>query len=396
LFTPEKKRKGLVIIGRDVTAFKQATEQVNKLAHYDALTELPNRRLMLGHLDQAIARSSIHGHTGAVLFIDLDHFKMLNDTAGHEIGDLLLKEVAARLKTCIHEEDMVARLGGDEFVIICQNLGHQKADAATNALMLGNRIMECFNVPFQLNQHSYHSSPSIGIALFSGHEFTVKELLKHADMAMYRAKAEGRNTVRFFDPHMQATLEGRNQIEEALHQVIGGKQFHLHYQVQVNGKRHATGAEALLRWDSPEMGWVPPRQFIPVAEESELIVVIGEWVLKTACAQLKSWETHDLTRSLKLAVNVSSRQFHQPQFVQQVENIVKNSGIDPTRLKLELTESTVLINIEDTIKKMQAIKSLGVCLSLDDFGTGYSSLLYLKELPLDQLKIDQSFLQNYF
>ncbi len=394
LFTPENQRKCMVIIKQDITPHKQATEQVHKLAYYDPLTELPNRRLMMIRLEQAMADSSSQGLPGALLFIDLDHFKLLNDTAGHAIGDLLLKKVAARMKTCIREEDTVARLGGDEFVIICSGHAHQTVEATIRAQLLGYHILELFKVPFQLDHHNYYSSPSIGITPFMGQEVPVTELLKRADMAMYRAKAEGRNTVRLFDQEMQATLDMHRQIGKALYQVISHKQLHLHYQVQVDDARHAIGAEALLRWDSPEMGWIPPNQFIPVAEESELIIMMGDWVLETACEQLKSWEANHLTRSLKLAVNVSSRQFHQPKFVQRVAHIIKNSGIDPTLLKLELTEGLILTNIEDSVKKMLAIKSLGVCLSLDDFGSGCSSMFYLKKLPFDQLKIDQTFVQN--
>lgn len=394
LFTPENQRKCMVIIEQDITPHKQATEQAHKLAYYDPLTELPNRRLMMIRLEQAMIDSSSQGLPGALLFIDLDHFKLLNDTAGHAIGDLLLKKVAARMKTCIREEDTVARLGGDEFVIICSGHAHQTVEATIRAQLLGYHILELFKVPFQLDHHNYYSSPSIGITPFMGQEVPVTELLKRADMAMYRAKAEGRNTVRLFDQEMQATLDMHRQIGKALYQVISHKQLHLHYQVQVDDARHAIGAEALLRWDSPEMGWIPPNQFIPVAEESELIIMMGDWVLETACEQLKSWEANHLTRSLKLAVNVSSRQFHQPKFVQRVAHIIKNSGIDPTLLKLELTEGLILTNIDDSVKKMLAIKSLGVCLSLDDFGSGCSSMFYLKKLPFDQLKIDQTFVQN--
>ena len=394
LFTPENQRKCMVIIEQDITPHKQATEQAHKLAYYDPLTELPNRRLMMIRLEQAMIDSSSQGLPGALLFIDLDHFKLLNDTAGHAIGDLLLKKVAARMKTCIREEDTVARLGGDEFVIICSGHAHQTVEATIRAQLLGYHILELFKVPFQLDHHNYYSSPSIGITPFMGQEVPVTELLKRADMAMYRAKAEGRNTVRLFDQEMQATLDMHRQIGKALYQVISHKQLHLHYQVQVDDARHAIGAEALLRWDSPEMGWIPPNHFIPVAEESELIIMMGDWVLETACEQLKSWEANHLTRSLKLAVNVSSRQFHQPKFVQRVAHIIKNSGIDPTLLKLELTEGLILTNIDDSVKKMLAIKSLGVCLSLDDFGSGCSSMFYLKKLPFDQLKIDQTFVQN--
>lgn len=394
LFTPENQRKCMIIIGQDITSHKQATERVHRLAYYDPLTELPNRRLMMVRLEQAMADSSSQGCPGALLFIDLDRFKLLNDTAGHATGDLLLKKVAARMKTCVHEEDTVARLGGDEFVIICSSHAHHTIDAITRAQLLSYHILELFKVPFQLDHHNYYSSPSIGVTPFMGREVPVTELLKRADMAMYRAKAEGRNTVRLFDQNMQATLDMHNLIGKALYRVISHKQLHLHYQVQVDDERHAIGAEALLRWDSPEMGWIPPNQFIPVAEESELIITMGDWVLETACEQLRSWESNDLTRSLKLAVNVSSRQFHQPQFVQRVAQIVKNSSIDPTLLKLELTEGLILTNIEDSIKKVLAIKSLGISLSLDDFGSGYSSVFYLKKLPLDQLKIDQTFVQN--
>ncbi len=375
----------------DITERKQAEENIHRLAFFDQLTKLPNRRLLLDRLHQALAASTRSGRHGAVLFLDLDHFKTINDTQGHAVGDLLLIEVAQRLQGSVREGDSVARLGGDEFVVLLEDLSRQPDEAATQAELVAEKICGELNRPCWLKDYECHTSASIGISLFHGHLESAGNLLKHADIAMYQAKTAGRNTTRFFDPQMQAVLEKRAALEADLRQALASQQFRLHYQIQVDRHSKATGAEALLRWEHPESGLVFPDQFIPLAEETGLIVPIGLWVLQTACTQLKAWQDDALTRDLTLAVNVSAKQFRQADFVEQVQQALRESGAKPALLKLELTESTVLEDIEDTIVKMDKIKTLGISFSMDDFGTGYSSLQYLQRLPLDQVKIDKSF-----
>ena len=378
----------------DITERKRAEENIHQLAFYDALTRLPNRRLLLDRLHQALALSMRSGRHGAVLFLDLDHFKTINDTQGHAVGDLLLVEVARRLQACLREGDSVARLGGDEFLVLLEDLSPQPDEAATQAELVAEKIRDELNLPCWLKNYECHTSPSIGISLFRGHLENAGNLLKHADVAMYQAKKAGRNTIRFFDPDMQAALEKRASLEADLRQALASQQFHLFYQVQVDSRGRAIGAEALLRWEHPERGFVYPDQFIPLAEETGLIVPIGLWVLQTACTQLNAWQEDALTRDLTLAVNVSARQFRQADFVAQVQQALLESGAKPSQLKLELTESTVLENIEDAIARMRELKLLGLSFSMDDFGTGHSSLQYLKRLPLDQIKIDRSFVSD--
>jgi diguanylate cyclase (GGDEF)-like protein/PAS domain S-box-containing protein len=378
----------------DISQRKEAEAQIHQLAFYDSLTQLPNRRLLMAHLPKTFSTSTRSGHHGAVMFLDLDHFKTLNDTKGHDIGDLLLIEVAKRLTGCVRDDDMVARLGGDEFIVVLESLSTLEAEAATQAKLVAEKIHEALNQPFLLNGYTHFTSPSIGIVLFRGHQDSIDNLLKHADTAMYQAKTDGRNAIRFYDPAMQAAIEARADLEDALRQAIKNDQFHLHYQIQIDNHHRVTGAEVLLRWNHPQQGLIPPVKFIPLAEESGLIVPIGQWVLTTACEQLKKWQSHEEMRNLSLAVNVSAKQFRQSDFVTQVQNILRGTGVPSTLLKLELTESTVLENIDDTIAKMRELQRLGVSFSMDDFGTGYSSLQYLKRLPLDQIKIDQSFVRD--
>ena len=375
----------------DITERKNAEENIHRLAFYDPLTKLPNRSLLLDRLRQAMAVSMRSGRYGALLFMDLDSFKIVNDTQGHAVGDLLLVEVARRLQSCVREGDSVARLGGDEFVVVLEELSHQTDEAATQTELVAEKIRSELNQLCMLGDYECRTTPSIGISLFRGHLENADNLLKHADIAMYQAKAAGRNAIRFFDPQMQEVLEKRATLETDLRQALARQQFLLHYQVQVDSRGKATGAEVLLRWKHPERGFVFPDQFIPLAEETGLIVPIGLWVLETACAQLNAWQHDALPRDLTLAVNVSAKQFHQADFVAQVQRVLLESGAKPSLLKLELTESTVLENVQDTITKMHEIKMLGVSFSMDDFGTGYSSLQYLKRLPLDQIKIDRSF-----
>jgi diguanylate cyclase (GGDEF)-like protein/PAS domain S-box-containing protein len=378
----------------DITASRAAAEEIKHLAFYDPLTGLPNRRLLMDRLNQALAFSTRHDRQGALLFIDLDNFKTLNDTLGHDIGDLLLQQVATRLTTCVREGDTVARLGGDEFVIMLEDLNEQTQNAAAQTETVGEKILATLNQPYQLATYEYHNSPSIGATLFHGHQKSMDELMKQADIAMYQSKKAGRNTLRFFDPKMQETINSRVALEGQLHKALEHRQFQLYYQIQMDNARRPVGAEALIRWIHPEHGMVSPAQFIPLAEETGVILPIGKWVLETACAQLKAWEKNTLTRDLVLAVNVSARQFRQVDFVAQVQAVLQHHAVNPKLLKLELTESLLLENIEDTIATMNTLKAIGVQFSLDDFGTGYSSLQYLKRLPLDQLKIDQSFVRD--
>lgn len=375
----------------DITARKAAEEEINRLAYYDPLTHLPNRRLLVERLHQEMAASERSGRHGAILFIDLDHFKNLNDTRGHDMGDRLLVEVAHRLQSCVRTEDTVARLGGDEFVVMLCDLDAEAGEAARQVEAVADKILCGINQPYHLKDHYYEGSSSIGITLFHGQGESSDELLKHADVALYRAKDAGRATLRFFDPAMQALLDERAELESDLRSALSQHQFVLHYQVQVDARGAAIGAEALLRWRHPARGLVAPGEFVPFAEECGLIVPIGRWVLHAACEQLKAWENHERTRALQLAANISAHQFMQDDFVADTLRLVRASGIAPERLKLELTESALIGNIDEAVEKIRILKASGIHLALDDFGTGYSSLAYLQRLPLDQLKIDRSF-----
>ncbi len=383
-----------VSVATDITQRKESEEKIHRLAFYDPLTQLPNRRLLVDRLRHTMTASSRQQDHGAILFIDLDNFKILNDTKGHDVGDQLLIETAQRLQECVRGADTVARLGGDEFVIMLEGLGEEVEQAAAQARAVGEKIRSSFKRPCRLGEIEYHGSCSIGVSLFGDHETTVDELLKRADTAMYEAKASGRNALRFFDPSMQAVLEKRSSLEVDLRLALAQQQFELFYQIQVNSDNHPLGAEVLLRWKHPQRGIVLPLEFIALAEENGLILPIGLWVLETACTQIKAWEANPLACELQLAINVSARQFHQPDFVSQVREVLLKTGAAPSLLKLELTESVVLDNINDTIAKMHDLKQIGVRFSMDDFGTGYSSLSYLTQLPLDQLKIDRSFVRN--
>jgi diguanylate cyclase (GGDEF)-like protein len=385
---------GTVIVYQDVSRLHQAMADAEQLAFFDTLTKLPNRRLLNDRLQQAIHASQRNGKHGALLFLDLDHFKTLNDTAGHIVGDMLLQQVAQRLKSCVREEDTVARLGGDEFVVMLQSLSVDPVDAAAQAQVVGDAILATLTQPYQLLDTQHTSTVSIGATLFGQTEQDSNELLQQADIAMYQVKNAGRNALCFFDPQMLAAITARVDLERDLRQALEAQQFVLHYQVQVGHNAHPVGAEALIRWQHPVRGMVLPGQFITLAEETGLILPMGEWVLRTACRQLKYWEQQPGTADLQLAVNVSARQFRAADFVSVVRAVLAETGIKPHLLKLELTESLVLDNITDTIGKMQALKTSGVRFSMDDFGTGYSSLAYLTQLPLDQLKIDQSFVRN--
>ena len=383
-----------VAIFSDITARKQAEEDIHNLAFYDSLTRLPNRRLLLDRFRLALSVSARSWHYGAVLFLDMDKFKTLNDTLGHDYGDLMLIEVADRIRSCVREMDTVARLGGDEFVVLLEEVDAVAEEASQKAALIAEKIRIALAEPYQLKGHEYHSSPSIGVCLYRGNEESVDDLLKHADMAMYQAKGSGRNAVHFFDPAMQLAVETHAALEADLRRAIPGKQFRLYYQIQVDNDHRPLGAEALVRWVHPKRGMISPAQFIPIAEESSLILDIGHWVLETACKQLEVWRKNELTRNLTIAVNVSGQQFRLHDFVDKVAAAMGAHQVDPSLLKLELTESVVLNDVADVVAKMHALKALGVKLSMDDFGTGYSSLSYLKLLPLDQIKIDQSFVRD--
>ncbi len=390
----EGDSKIFVRMDLDVTQRKKAEERIQELAFFDQLTGLPNRTLMLDRLRQAMAASSRNGSHGALLFIDLDNFKTLNDTLGHDTGDLLLQTVGQRLVSSMRQGDTVSRLGGDEFVVLLEGLSTNMLEAANQAESVGEKILATLNETYEFGIHRHHSTPSIGVTLFTNHFETTEELLKRADLAMYQAKAAGRNTLRFFDPEMQATVTARVALELDLRKALSEKQFVLHYQPQVDSSGRVIGAEALVRWQHPQRGLVLPAEFIPLAEECGLILPLGQWVMETACARLLAWATRPETAALTLAVNVSARQFNLQDFVGQVLDTIERSGIRPEMLKLELTESLLLDNVEDIIAKIGALKARGVGFSMDDFGTGFSSLSYLKRLPLDQLKIDQAFVRD--
>ncbi|MBV8665752.1 MAG: EAL domain-containing protein [Burkholderiaceae bacterium] len=380
----------------DITERKLAEDEIRNLAFYDPLTKLPNRRLLNERLRHALATSVRNANEGALLFIDLDNFKKLNDTRGHEIGDFLLEEVGRRLSTCLRQGDTAARLGGDEFVVLLEALGTHALEAADGAETVAKKIQDTLTQPYLLQGKEHHSTPSIGVCLFKGQDVTADDLLKQADLAMYQAKAAGRNTIRFFDPEMQEAVSAHAAMEADLRRALLGEQFVLHYQIQVDSSGGVVGAEALVRWRHPERGMVSPAAFIPLAEETGLILPLGEWVLDTACKQLKQWAQQAETRHLSLAVNISARQFHDTNFVSQVLAALERNGVDPRKLKLELTESLLLKDVDAIIAKMKILMNRGVRFSLDDFGTGYSSLSYLKQLPLEQLKIDQSFVRDIF
>jgi diguanylate cyclase (GGDEF)-like protein/PAS domain S-box-containing protein len=391
---PIRNAQGKVVAGisvfMDVTESKQAEERIKNLAFYDQLTGLPNRRLFFDRLEQALVGRSRHRRQGALLFIDLDNFKALNDALGHDVGDLLLQQVAQRLLACVREGDTVARIGGDEFVVMLDGLSAVDTEAASQAELVGEKILASINQRCQIACSTYQGSASIGVALFEN-RIDVGEVLKRADLAMYQAKAAGRNALY---PQMQAMVHARAVLEADLREAIVKRQFVLHYQAQVDSSGAVIGAEALLRWQHPDRGLVAPGEFIPLAEETGLILPIGQWVLETVGKQLAAWSRRPETERLVVSVNVSARQFHHEDFVRRVLAALACCDVNPRRLKIELTESLLVDDIEDVIVKMGALQAQGVGFSLDDFGTGYSSLSYLRRLPIDQLKIDRSFVSE--
>lgn len=383
----------LISITRDVSDAKAAEIEIRNLAFFDQLTGLPNRRTLLDRLRHALATGTRNGHKQALLFVDLDNFKDLNDSLGHQTGDLMLQQVAARLSASVREADTVARLGGDEFVVMLENLSTSSEEAAAQAKVIGEKMLLAVGEPYSLSEHECYSTSSIGITLFGDKRESTSDVLQQADIAMYQAKAAGRNTIRFFEPALQNAVNARASMEEELRQAIRTNQFLLHYQPQVDSTR-MIGAEALVRWKHPKRGLLSPGEFISLAEQTGLILPLGEWILESACEQLAIWGANEKMSALSIAVNISTRQFRQSNFVDQVLDVICRTGANPSNLRLELTESLLVENFEEIVEKMNRLKSHGLRFALDDFGTGYSSLNYLRHLPLDQLKIDRSFVEN--
>jgi diguanylate cyclase (GGDEF)-like protein/PAS domain S-box-containing protein len=381
----------------DFSARKAAENEIKTLVFFDALTSLPNRRLLMDRLTTAMQTAHSQQRMGALIFVDLDDFKTLNDTLGHHQGDRLLQQVATRLLSCVRGTDTVARLGGDEFVVMLEGLSDTRQEAATQAEATATKLMAALNAPYTLGPLVRNSTPSMGITLFGEHEELIDEPLKRADLAMYQAKAAGRNTCRMFDPQTQAAVTRRSELEAALHTALDRGEFALYLQPQISdrgGQPVVTGAEALIRWKHPTRGVIGPGEFIALAEDCGMILPIGQWLLNSACHHLARWRRLPELATLTLAINVSAKQFHQPDFAQQVMGELRRQGVEPSRLKIEITESMLISNVDDVIARMEELQGHGVGFAMDDFGTGYSSLTYLKRLPLDVLKIDQSFVRE--
>ncbi len=382
-----------VAVGRDITERKAADEKIEHLAFYDTMTQLPNRQLLTTRLETVLSPAKEHKKIGALMFIDLDNFKVLNDTLGHSRGDMMLQQVATRLQSCVRRSDTVARLGGDEFVVMLEDLSDDPETALQKTRVVGEKVLAALAVPYNLSGHQYHGTCSIGVTQIGLRSQSMGDALKQADLAMYQAKAAGRNTMCFFDPEMQIAATAKATLSTDLRQAFYDHQFVVHYQPQVGRDGQMVGVEALLRWQRAER-LAMPDDFISQAEQSGLILPLGSWVLETACAQLAAWSQRPETEKLCIAVNVSVRQFCHPEFVDQVMALIKRTGIQASRLKLELTESLLAVDIDVTIAKMGMLKDAGVTLSIDDFGTGYSALSSLKKLPLDQLKICRTFVKD--
>ena len=392
--TLEKTVSNYVATFTDITQRKIAEEEINNLAFYDPLTKLPNRRLLNDRISKALSHSARNDREGALLLIDLDNFKTINDTLGHDAGDQLLQQVAQRLLACVREGDTVARLGGDEFVVMLEDLHENPLAAAEQTETVGQKIIANLGMPYLFADHAHYSTPSIGVSLFNSQQNTIDVLFKQADIAMYQAKKDGKNRLRFFDQEMQEIINKRVAIESELRNAVENQQLHLYYQIQVDENNRVYGTECLIRWLHPELGLIMPEQFIPMAEETGLIIPISRWGLETACKQLKAWESNSRTCDLVLSINVSPIQFHQADFVSHINALLNQYAINPKQLCLELTESLLIDNVSQVIATMNALKTIGIQFSLDDFGTGYSSLQYLKQLPLDRIKIDKSFVRN--
>lgn len=396
--TAERDASGAVVtvlaVGRDISELNVQRQKVHEMALYDVLTGLPNRRLLLDRLQHAQASSLRSGLKYALMFIDLDNFKIVNDTLGHGVGDLLLQQVAQRLAAAVRQEDTVARMGGDEFVIVLEHFGMHDQEVKAHVQGFGNKLMDVLSTPYQIANQECHSTASIGAVVLQGDQISVDDMMRRADIAMYQAKHVGRNTIRFFDLEMQRAIESRAVLEDSIKHALSRREFVLAYQPQVDAAGLVVAVEVLLRWQHEHRGLLLPADFISTAEEIGAIVPIGLWVLKSACCQLKIWQQSEKLQKLGLAVNVSARQFQQQDFVGQVIEIIESTGVDPTLITLELTESMVVSNTADAAHKMQLLKKKGIKFAMDDFGTGHSSFSNLKKLPFDQLKIDRSFVQD--
>jgi diguanylate cyclase (GGDEF)-like protein/PAS domain S-box-containing protein len=377
-----------------ITKNHEAEAEIHRLAYYDALTGLPNRRLLQDRLQQALNGSARSGHHGAILFIDLDNFKKLNDSLGHDAGDKLLCDAARRLAAAVREVDTIARIGGDEFVVILEGLDAAVDQAGLQAQHVGEKIRLALERPFDLGAREFSITASMGASLFGSHKTTVEDLLKHADLALYKAKDSGRNALRFFDPRMQATLDHRVALENDLRLAIAREGLLVYLQPQIDAEGRIIGAEALLRWPHARLGMVEPGEFIALAEDTGMILTLGSWAMRQACERLKMWAADPALSLLQLAINVSQKQFRQRDFVAGLRQAIELSGADPTRLKIEITESMMAGDPAEALEKMHALKDIGVGISIDVFGTGYSSLSYLTQLPITQMKIDKSFVHN--
>ena len=384
----------VMLLLSDITEHRRNAEEIYRLAYYDPLTGLPNRRLLLDRLHQVMLASSRNGLHGALMFMDLDHFKLVNDRLGHDMGDLLLQQVSERLKSCLREGDSVARMGGEEFVLLQGALSSNGAEAANQAKVIAEKILTALAQPYHLQEQIHSGTASLGIVVFTDEQGDAEMLLKSADAAMYQAKNAGRNQARFYDPAMQAAVAARAELEQDMRQALLRHEFVLHYQLQVDKAGQPIGAEALLRWNHPRQGLLAPASFISLAEESGLVLVLSQWVLESACAQLVEWSRHVGDVLCAMAINVNTLQFANADFVAAITSALATSGANPKLFKLEVTESMLSGKMTDLVGKMNAIRALGVRFELDDFGTGYSSLSHLKRLPLDQLKMDQSFVKD--
>lgn len=385
-----------VQVGIDITNQKKLESELLNLTHYDTLTTLPNRLLFTVHLSNMIHQINRSKHYATILFIDLDHFKTINNTKGHSIGDLVLVEAAKRIFNIVRQCDTVARFGGDEFVVLINTYKQDKIQATADAQLVAEKILAKLEKPFYIDNYDFRTSASIGITMFVDTEHSIDNLMKYADSAMHNAKANGRNTFQFFDPVLQKMIEDRAHLIDRLRKAIENNFMTLHYQNQilVNRHQHVVGVEALLRWNDPQHGMISPSEFIPLAEESGLIIPLGEWIIREAIKQVKLWEKDSLKKEWRISVNVSYKQFEKNDFVSIIETIIQEYGINPKKLRLELTESLLIKNTQDALNKINQLKAIGISLSIDDFGTGYSSLSYLKQLSIDELKIDQSFIRD--
>ena len=381
----------------DISDIKLKEKKILELAHYDSLTSLPNRLLLKDLLTFMVKRIDRNNSYGALLFIDLDHFKMVNDTKGHDIGDIVLIETAKRIQNAVRQDDITARLGGDEFVVLLEISNNNENEVINEINHIAQKILDEIRKPYLISNYDFRLSVSIGIALFNNSNNSIDELMKFADTAMYHAKENGKNNYSYFDPSLQQKMEEKVNLLERLNNAIEKEMMVLHYQPQLtfkNGKNEIIGVEALIRWIDPIHGIIPPNNFIPLAEETNLIIPLGEWILKKAIEQIKIWENDSIKKDWRISVNISSKQFEKDNFSDLLKSLINQYKIEPKKLRLELTESLLIKNTKRNLEKIQELYNLGITLSIDDFGTGYSSLSYLKQLSINELKIDQSFIRD--